>query len=126
MSEENTSQANPESTNASIPEPSQFKPWGMEKKQFLLFMHLGQFINFFVPPVGTVLPIVMWSQFKDQDADVDAHGKDVLNFFISFFIYTLFTCGLALLLQWIFGVIAAIKTYNGDEHSYPLTIKFIK
>ncbi len=124
MSEENTT-PNQDPQVEIIP-PSDFKPWGIEKKQFLLFMHLGQFLNFFVPPAGTILPIVMWSQFKGQDADVDAHGKEVLNFFISFFIYALFTCGIALILQWIFGVIAAVKTYNGEEHSYPMTIKFIK
>ena len=45
MSEENTT-PNQEPQVDIIP-PSDFKPWGIEKKQFLLFMHLGQFLNFF-------------------------------------------------------------------------------
>ncbi|MGB8704909.1 MAG: DUF4870 domain-containing protein, partial [Gillisia sp.] len=69
----------------------------------------------------------------------DMHGKMILNFQISLFIYSLicvpliFLFGLGIVLLIIIGIITlvfpiinAIKTSNGEMPSYPMTLDIIK
>jgi len=137
MSEENTSQTNPESTNTSNPESNQFKPWGMEEKTFCMLMHLSQFLVYFTG-IGVIAPIVMWLTNQGKSEFIDAHGKSVTNWLISWFIYgtvsVILSCfiigyftGLALIIIGIiFPIIAAMKANNGENYKYPLTFTFIK
>ena len=50
-------------------------------------LHLSQLFNFWVPPCGIVLPIVLWAIGKDKSPPIDQHGKIVLNWLISLFVY---------------------------------------
>ena len=77
----------------------------------------------------------MWTTNKDNNAEVDRHGKNILNFNISYAIYsialTIIIIGIPLLIVLfaiyvIVLVIAAMKANNGEYWEYPLTIKFIK
>ena len=72
---------------------------------------------------------------KDNNAEVDRHGKNILNFNISYAIYslalTIIIIGIPLLIVLfviyvVVLVMAAIKANNGEYWEYPLTIKFIK
>ena len=77
----------------------------------------------------------MWMVKKDESPLVDANGKESLNFQISVIIYT-FICiitiiGILLLIpliifEVVMPIIAAVKTNNGEEYKYPMTIRFIK
>ena len=55
--------------------------------QFCTFMHLAQFAGLIVPFASIVLPIVMWTTNKDKSELIDQHGKHILNWIISSFIY---------------------------------------
>lgn len=69
---------------------------------------------------------------------INYHGKESLNFQISIAIYTIISGILALVLIgilflialgiiWIvFVIIASVKTSEGEEYRYPLTIRFVK
>jgi len=66
---------------------------------------------------------------------VDINGKEALNFNISLavcsIIYTITIIGIPILLviailHIVSTIIAAVKINNGEEHEYPLTIKFFK
>lgn len=115
-----------------------FKPWGMEHKTFLLLMHLSQLSSIVIPGAGLVLPIVMWATNKEQSAEIDAHGKTILNWLFSSLIYYvvgfilvfLFIGFLVLpviaLLNLAFVIIAAIKANEGQLWPYPLSIKFFQ
>lgn len=126
-------------TNSDTQNEKKFKPWDMDKKSFLLLMHLSPFASVIVPAAGIVLPILMWSQFKDQDTEIDIHGKNVLNWMISSCIYAMasipliFLFGIGVLtliavmiVSTIFSIMGAVKANEGIVYNYPLTIKFIK
>ncbi|RXK17297.1 DUF4870 domain-containing protein [Macrococcus sp. DPC7161] len=91
--------------------------------------------SFFTVIVG---PLIIWIMKKDQSLFVDQIGKDYLNFFISYFIYS-FIAGLLCivfigfiilpiiaLMTFVFTIIAAVKAYNGERYLIPLTIQFVK
>lgn len=109
-----------------------------EERQMGLFIHLSQLANVFLFPVGIILPIILWQTQKDKMPALDAHGKMVVNWAISSFIYIvvsvilmfviigIFTLLAIAVLGIIFPIIGAIKANNGELWEYPLTIKFLK
>ena len=109
-----------------------------EQKQMGLFIHLSQFANVVLFPLGIILPIVLWQTQKDKLPGIDAHGKMVTNWMISCTIYAFVSFVLMFvligfltiiavgLMGIIFPIIGAVKANNGELWEYPLTIKFIK
>lgn len=115
-----------------------FRPWDMELSTYCMLMHLSQFAGIIIPFGGIALPIVMWATNKDKSPTVDQHGKNILNWMISFYIYASISAILILLLVGIFTLIAlcfmtiifaiigAVKANNKEFYSYPLSISFFK
>lgn len=115
-----------------------FRPWNMELSSYCMLMHLSQFAGIIVPFGGIALPIIMWATNKDKSSLIDQHGKNILNWMISFYIYVSISAILILLVVGIFALIAlgviavifaiigAIKANNKEIFNYPLTITFIK
>ena len=115
-----------------------FRPWNMELSSYCMLMHLSQFAGIIVPFGGIALPIIMWVTNKDKSSIIDQHGKNILNWMISFYIYVSISAILILLLVGIFAliilgfmavifaIIGAIKANNNEFYSYPLAISFFK
>ena len=115
-----------------------FRPWDMEISSYCMLMHLSQFAGIIVPFGGIALPIIMWATNKDKSSIIDQHGKNILNWMISFYIYISISAILILLFVGIFALIAlgviavifaiigAIKANNKEIFNYPLSITFIK
>lgn len=92
-------------------------------------------ISFFSAFIG---PLVIWLVKKDESAFIDYHGKEYLNFFISYTIYSIIAfilvfvlIGLLLLpvigiAYTVFTIIAAVKAYDGQAYRIPLIIRFFK
>ncbi len=111
--------------------------WGMDEKSFIALMHISQLAGLFVPVAGFTLPIVMWATNSDN-ALIDEHGKNILNWLISLLIYSLVSAilifavvGLFLLfilvvLSIVFPIIGAVNAGNDKVWNYPLTIRFVK
>lgn len=109
-----------------------------EERQMGMFLHLSQLINVIVPMGGIVAPIVLWQVKKDEMPALDAHGKAVVNWLISSFIYIVISLVLSLILigfltlfavmilGLVFPIIGAIKANNGELWEYPLAIRFLK
>jgi len=109
-----------------------------ETRQWALFIHLSQFAHFAFPLGGIILPIVLWQLKKDELPGVDAHGRTVLNWAISIFIYVVICIPLCFVLigiplliilglvAIIFPVIGAIKANEGLLWEYPASITFFK
>ena len=107
-------------------------------KTMAMLCHLLSFIGLIGVPFGNILgPLVLWLIKKDQDALVDATGKEVLNFQISAFIYAVI-CGLLffvfigvillpilIILVIVYTIIGAVKANEGQLYRYPFTIRFI-
>ncbi|MBL4606057.1 MAG: DUF4870 domain-containing protein, partial [Flavobacteriaceae bacterium] len=81
----------------------------------------------------------IWLTKKDEIYGMDYHGKSILNFRITMFIYLLICIPLILLLglgllgifaiaisYMIFPIINAIKASNNEEPNYPFSIQFLK
>lgn len=109
-----------------------------EEKQMGMFLHLSQLINVLLPPVGLIVPIVLWQLKKEEMPGLDAHGKNVVNWIISSVIYVFVSVilvfvviGIPLLmiiglLGIIFPIIGGIKANNGEIWNYPGAIRFLK
>ena len=112
--------------------------FGMNENNYLVLMHLSQFAGFILPFVGYIAPVVMWLMNKDVSARVDATGKRILNFMLSYLIYivvsgilTIIILGFLLLIilgiTWlVFIIMAAVKASSGEDWEYPLAIKFFR
>lgn len=90
-------------------------------------------------PFGSVLgPLIFWLIKKDESPEVDVHGKEALNFAISYFIYFTASFMLCFLLvgffllpivtiaYFVLLIMAAVKVSNGEEFSYPYIFRFVK
>lgn len=105
----------------------------------LVMTHLSQLLDLVTGIGGFIVPLILWLTQKDKVAGMDMHGKMILNFQISLFIYSIicipliFLFGLGILGLIIIGLIAlilpimnALKVSNGEMPYYPLTIEFLK
>ena len=58
-------------------------------KTVAALIHLSTFTQFFFPFGNFIFPLIFWTA-KKNDPFVNEHGKQALNFQISFFLYALF------------------------------------
>ena len=103
-----------------------------DSKFWLLTLHLSNFIS--IP----VFPLIIWAMKKDENPEIDRHGKDVINFQISMMIYLFASAILAfaiigIILLPLLGlyitfitIINSIKVVMEQDYKYYLTIRFIK
>ena len=106
-----------------------------------MLAHLLALAVFILPSFGNIIgPLIIWLIKKDESVFVDKNGKESLNLQISVTIYmiaavilTVLSLGILFLLPvavsivWlVYVVIATVKVSNGEDYSYPLTIRFIK
>ncbi len=109
-----------------------------ETRQWAMFLHLSLAVGHVVALGWIVAPIVIWQIKKDQLPLIDVHGRNAVNWIISYCIYlatsfVLCFVGIGFLLLPIVGVlgivfpiIAAVKANEGKVWNYPLTITFVK
>ena len=109
-----------------------------EQKQMGMFLHLSQLLGFLFPFAGIIAPVIIWQTQKDKTPALDAHGKMIVNFFLSCLIYGIVSAVLVIVLVGIVGLLAlvvvsvvfplvgAVKANKGELWEYPLTIKFLK
>ncbi|MCJ7759432.1 MAG: DUF4870 domain-containing protein [Gillisia sp.] len=110
-----------------------------QDNQLLVLTHLSQLLDLVTGMGGFIVPLIIWMTQKDKVLGMDMHGKMILNFQISIFIYTIvsipliFLLGLGIILligvgilALVFPIVNAIKVSNGETPSYPLSIEFIK
>jgi len=107
-----------------------------EAKKWALAAHLSALTMFIGLPL-VIGPLVVWLLKKNDDPYIDFHGKEAVNFNISFLIYMLVSgllmlviIGFVLLpivgLVWLaLVIVAAVKASDGEYYRYPLTIRFI-
>jgi uncharacterized protein len=95
---------------------------------------LGLFFHFLGHLGG---PLIVWLMKRGASPEIDAHGKESLNFQISMLIYDAVAAILCIVLigipiliaLWIlntvFVIIASVKASEGKFYRYPFTIRFI-
>jgi hypothetical protein len=106
--------------------------------QILVIAHLSQLLDFITGFGGLIVPLVLWLTQRDRVWEMDEHGKSILNFQISLFIYSLvcipliFALGLGLVglfiicvIALVFPIVNAVRASNGEPPKYPLSLNFI-
>src|SRR3954464_13910048 len=96
---------------------------------------LGLFFHFLGHLLG---PLIVWLVKRGDSPEIDAHGKESLNFQISMLIYDAIAAILCIVLigipiliaLWVlntvFVIIASVKASEGKFYQYPFTIRLIK
>ncbi|MDH7448161.1 DUF4870 domain-containing protein [Aquimarina sp. 2201CG14-23] len=110
-----------------------------QDRSLLVITHLSQLLDLVTGFGGFVVPLILWLTQREQVLAMDNHGKSIMNFQISMFIYAIVCVPLILLfglgilglivigiLCLVFPIINAIKASNGEEPSYPLSMEIIK
>jgi uncharacterized protein len=111
-------------------------------RQWVVGMHLSPLSGVLIPFGNIIAPLVIWLLKKTEIPPLDAIGKQVLNYQISWTIWMVvavivaavgsclvvpiflpFAVGIAWL---VFTVIGSVKASNGDSYKYPLTIDLLK
>ena len=106
--------------------------------QLLAVTHLSQLLHYFTGIGGFVLPLILWIVKKDSVIDMEEHGKAILNFQISIFIYALisvpliFLFGFGLLvlfaiviMSFVLPIVNAVNSSNGRAPYYPFSLQII-
>ena len=96
---------------------------------------LGVFIHF---PGHLLGPLIVWLVKRGDSPEIDAHGKEALNFQISMLIYNavaavfcliligFFFLAILWVLNAVFVIIASVQASEGKFYRYPFTIRFIQ
>jgi|LGVF01.1.fsa_nt_gb uncharacterized Tic20 family protein len=119
-------------------------------------MHLSSFFGYVFPFGGIIAPLIFWEVNKKDSELLDATGKEVINFNLSYLLYStilivaiislainvaideinqislflLISFAILILVliisKFVMIIIAAVKSNQGDIYKYPATINFIK
>ena len=93
---------------------------------------------FFISPGTCSDRSIVWLAKRDDSPEIDAHGKESLNFQISMLIYNVFAAVFCLVLigffflaiLWVlnavFVIVASIQASDGKFYRYPITMRFIQ
>lgn len=113
-------------------------PTEQDVQQWAVLLHLSQLLAYVIPPIGLVVPFVIWQYKKIDMPEIDAHGKVVANWILSALIYSaasgilcVILIGVPLLLavlvlSIVYPVIGAVKASRGVVWRYPLSINFFE
>jgi uncharacterized Tic20 family protein len=129
--------------NETQPTPSPTPPartsiTSSEVRTWSVLCHASALLGLFFHFLGHLLgPLLVWLIKRADAPEIDANGKESLNFQISMLIYDaiaailcLIVIGIPILialwvLNTVFVIIASIKTSEGQIYRYPFTIRFI-
>lgn len=132
----------PQEPTPQIPAPQEPTPGGITEKQWIVFLNVSALAGLFIPSLGHILgPLIIWLVKKPESAAIDAAGRAVLNFQISWTIWMVASVILAFVgsclvvpivlpfavgIAWIvFVIIGSVKASNGEPYTFPLTIKML-
>ncbi|WP_415371499.1 DUF4870 domain-containing protein [Patiriisocius sp. Uisw_047] len=107
--------------------------------QLLMLTHLSQLTTYVTGFGGFVIPLIIWLTKKDEIADMNEHGKSIINFQITMLLSALlsipliFAFGLGILtlifigvLSFVLPIVNAVRASKGESPSLFCTIEFIK
>ncbi len=108
-------------------------------RTWCILCHASALLGLFFHFLGHIFgPLIVWLLKRGDGAEIDAHGKESINFQLSMLIYDAVAVILCfvligipiLLLLWLLNtvlvIVASIKASDGELYRYPLTIRFIK
>lgn len=114
-------------------------PAGKPINGWPVFCHLSTLVDFCLPwfLVGWIPPLVIWLAKKDEDAEIDYHAREALNFQLNMIFWALvaiplsLVCiGLAIIFvlpfyKLVMVIIASIRAADGQRFRYPFILRLI-
>ncbi len=96
-------------------------------KNLATFTHLSSLSQYFIPFGNYIFPILIWSTNKDKSEFIDYNGKQVINFQLSVFLYSLILAIIAIpiLIFTIFSSVTLNEIINENESFRNLTVENI-
>jgi uncharacterized Tic20 family protein len=107
-------------------------------RTWCILAHATALVGFLVPVAGHLVgPLIVWLAKRQDSPEIDAHGKESLNFQISMLIWycvagilCLVLIGIPILillhlLNVIFVIVASIQASEDKLYRYPLSIRLI-
>jgi uncharacterized Tic20 family protein len=107
-------------------------------RTWCVLCHASALSGIFLHVLGHVFgPLIVWLTKRGDSPEIDAHGKESLNFQLSMLIYNVisailclvivgfFLLGLLYILNIVFVIIASVQASEGKLYRYPFTIRFI-
>ena len=128
--------------DTSFPPPLPPKSNGPDSRQWITILHLSALAGLVIVGFGHILgPLIVWLLKRNDVAGLDAEGKNVLNFQISWSLWFALVCLIAAVgsclivplalpviftIIWlIYLIIGAVKASDGVSYKFPLTIRFL-
>ena len=122
-----------------LPPPSPAPATSSDIRTWCVLCHAAALLGLFFHFLGHLLgPLIVWLVKRGDFPEVDAHGKESLNFQISMLIYDAIAAILCVVLigipiliaLWVLNtvlvIIASIQASEGKFYRYPITIRLIK
>ncbi|TYP98217.1 hypothetical protein C7447_103388 [Tenacibaculum adriaticum] len=83
-------------------------------------MHISSFAGYLFPLGSIITPLVLWQTQKDRSTFLDEHGKEAVNFNISFalYIFILSASFFSFFFGSIFDIFNGVDIDFGGDHSY--------
>ena len=103
-----------------------------DEKNLGLIMHVLSLVGF-----GLIGPLIVWLVKKDESAFINVQGRELLNFQISFVIYSIACIPLCFILigfpllivlgvaAFVLTLIGLVKATEGKIYRFPATIKLL-
>lgn len=109
-----------------------------QTRTWCVLCHAAALFGLFFHFLGHLLgPLIVWLLKRGEAPEIDAHGKESLNFQLSMLVYDIVAAllcfvliGFALLvILWVMNtvlvIIASIRASEGQFYRYPFTIRFL-
>lgn len=125
------------------PEPLPPSPGPVDPsvQQWKVILHASAFSGLIIPFGNILGPLVVWLIKKTEIPSLEAEGRKVLNFQISYLIYGVVAFIIAMVgsclyvpvvlpiivgVAWlVFTIIGTVKTSNGEDYTFPYVLKLL-
>ena len=107
-------------------------------RPLITITHLTQLLTYITGFGGLIVPLILWLATRDKVADMDEHGKAIINLQLSIIIYVILSIPAILLLGlgiitligtailgFVLPIVNAVRASNGESPKYFMTIPFI-
>ena len=124
--------------NETLPTAPATATTSSDVRTWCVLCHVSALIGFFVPWAGHIVaPLIVWLVKRGDSAEIDAHGRESLNFQLSMLVYSIVSGILCLVLigfvllailhvlNVVFVIIASLRASEGKFYRYPFTIRFL-